>query len=183
MRPGAPSMNRSRNALRLSRASSGRGRWRRRRRAPTRSASCTPARSRRRSTLARCRWNPMATCCCSFATTIPDLATWQRDLLTIVDEEARYFIPQMETKIMNEGWASYWHHKIMSSLDLPQEVFLEFMVRHNQVICPQRPQPLSRRSWSGMTSKSASAADTPEGRAKMMVVRESDRDVASCAVS
>ena len=64
------------------------------------------------------------------------LAGWQRDVLTIVDEEARYFIPQIETKIMNEGWASYWHHKIMNSLGLPQDIHLEFLVRHNQVICP-----------------------------------------------
>ena len=65
-----------------------------------------------------------------------DLADWQRDVLTIVDEEARYFLPQIETKIMNEGWASHWHHRIMIDLDLPQEIQLEFMVRHNQVICP-----------------------------------------------
>jgi len=64
------------------------------------------------------------------------LADWQRDLLTIVDEEARYFVPQIETKIMNEGWASFWHHKIMNALDLPPELHMEFMVRHNQVICP-----------------------------------------------
>ena len=76
-----------------------------------------------------------------------DLADWQKDLLTIVDEETRYFLPQIETKIMNEGWASHWHHRIMTALDLPQEIFLEFMVRHNQVICPQsgRPQPLPCR--------------------------------------
>ena len=41
----------------------------------------------------------------------PDLTDWERDLLTIVDDEAQYFLPQIETKIMNEGWASYWHHK------------------------------------------------------------------------
>ena len=111
----------------------------------------------------------------------PDLATWQRDLLTIVDEEARYFIPQMETNIMNEGWASYWHHKIMSSLDLPQEIFLEFMVRHNQVICPHpgglNPYHVGFMVWHDI-EKRFGGADTPEGRAKMMVVRESDRDVA-----
>ena len=41
----------------------------------------------------------------------PYLAEWEKDLLTIVDEEAKYFIPKMETKIMNEGWASYWHQR------------------------------------------------------------------------
>jgi len=39
----------------------------------------------------------------------PFLQEWERDLLTIVHEEAQYFIPQIETKIMNEGWATYWH--------------------------------------------------------------------------
>ena len=49
---------------------------------------------------------PTRTCCSSSATTIRYLANWERDLLTIVHEEAQYFIPQIETKIMNEGWAS-----------------------------------------------------------------------------
>ena len=67
---------------------------------------------------------------------------------------------------MNEGWASHWHHRIMNALDLPQEIHLEFLVRHNQVICPHpgRPQPLPcRASWSGATSRSASAASRHEG--------------------
>ena len=58
----------------------------------------------------RRRSSPTKTCCCSSVTTIARWPDWQRDLLTIVDEEARYFIPQIETKIMNEGWASFWHH-------------------------------------------------------------------------
>ena len=36
----------------------------------------------------------------------PDLETWQRDVLHIVRAEQLYFLPQMQTKIMNEGWAS-----------------------------------------------------------------------------
>ena len=66
----------------------------------------------------------------------PFLAEWEKDLLTIVDEEAKYFIPMMETKIMNEGWASYWHKRILESLDLDQGLHLEFIVRHNQVVRP-----------------------------------------------
>lgn len=67
----------------------------------------------------------------------PDrLADWQKDLLTIGHEEAKYFIPQIDTKIMNEGWASYWHHRLLSALRLPTELQLEFIVKHNQVICP-----------------------------------------------
>ena len=66
----------------------------------------------------------------------PFLAEWERDLLTIVDEETKYFLPMMETKIMNEGWASYWHKKIVESLGLDQGLHLEFIVRHNQVLRP-----------------------------------------------
>ena len=51
----------------------------------------------------------------------PLLAEWEKDLLTIVHEEAQYFIPQIETKIMNEGWASFWHKRILETLDLPQD--------------------------------------------------------------
>jgi stage V sporulation protein R len=39
---------------------------------------------------------------------------WQRDILSIVREESYYFAPQAQTKIMNEGWATYWHTKIMT---------------------------------------------------------------------
>ena len=36
-----------------------------------------------------------------------ELEDWQRDILTMMREEMLYFWPQLETKIMNEGWASY----------------------------------------------------------------------------
>jgi stage V sporulation protein R len=35
-------------------------------------------------------------------------------VLSVIREEAYYFLPQMQTKIMNEGWASYWHSKLMT---------------------------------------------------------------------
>src|SRR5260370_41430868 len=51
------------------------------------------------------------------------LKNWQRDILSIVRDEAYYFAPQAQTKIMNEGWASYWHSTIMSQKALqPTEV-------------------------------------------------------------
>ena len=64
------------------------------------------------------------------------LQDWERDLLDIVREETQYFIPQMETKIMNEGWASFWHYTILNKLELPQSLQFEFLKRHNQVIKP-----------------------------------------------
>lgn len=65
-----------------------------------------------------------------------ELAEWEKNLLEIVREETRYFIPQIETKIMNEGWASYWHYKILQKLELPSSFYLEFIKRHNEVVRP-----------------------------------------------
>jgi stage V sporulation protein R len=47
------------------------------------------------------------------------LEPWQRDVLSMVRDEAYYFAPQGMTKIMNEGWASYWHSKLMTDHLLP----------------------------------------------------------------
>ena len=129
----------------------------------------------------------------------PYLPEWKRDVLNIVASQTRYFMPQMETKIMNEGWASYWHHRILRELNLPQGMHLEFLVKHNQVL---RPHPGSinpyhlgfilwhdiERRWNeGQTGREWSddrpktdiskvdENDTP-GRKKIFEVRESDRD-------
>ena len=40
-----------------------------------------------------------------------NMPPWKRDILEIIHMEAEYFIPQMQTKIMNEGWASFWHYR------------------------------------------------------------------------
>jgi stage V sporulation protein R len=42
------------------------------------------------------------------------LRPWQVDVLSIIRDEAYYFAPQGQTKIMNEGWATYWHSTIMT---------------------------------------------------------------------
>jgi stage V sporulation protein R len=42
------------------------------------------------------------------------ITRWQRILMEIVLKEAEYFIPQRMTKIMNEGWATYWHSRLMT---------------------------------------------------------------------
>ncbi|MDH3623975.1 MAG: SpoVR family protein [Myxococcales bacterium] len=42
------------------------------------------------------------------------LERWERECLAVVRAEAYYFLPQMQTKIMNEGWASYWHSRLMT---------------------------------------------------------------------
>jgi len=70
----------------------------------------------------------------------PILEEWQRDLLLIVEEEAHYFMPQIRTKIMNEGWASYWHYRLMHELELPSSMHIPFLKTHNEVV---RPHPAS----------------------------------------
>ncbi len=42
------------------------------------------------------------------------LERWESEILAAMREEAYYFVPQMQTKIMNEGWASYFHSKLMT---------------------------------------------------------------------
>ena len=44
------------------------------------------------------------------------LMEWQRDILSVIRSQSLYFMPQRRTKIMNEGWATYWHMKIMERL-------------------------------------------------------------------
>jgi stage V sporulation protein R len=118
----------------------------------------------------------------------PYLAEWEKDLLTIVHEEARYFIPQIETKIMNEGWASFWHKRILDALELPQEIHLEFLVRHNQVVRPipggLNPYHLGLKMWEDI--ERCGDRSTPEerenlspgktGRHLLFETREVDRD-------
>jgi stage V sporulation protein R len=62
--------------------------------------------------------------------------SWEQDIINIVRDESHYFIPQIKTKIMNEGWASFWHYKIMNDLNLSQDLHIPFLKTHNQVIRP-----------------------------------------------
>ncbi len=119
----------------------------------------------------------------------PHLADWEKDLLTTVHEQAQYFVPQIETKIMNEGWASFWHKKILESLDLPQELHLEFIVRHTQVLRPSpgslNPYHVGMKVWEDIEKRWNNP--TPEeietfgprkknGMDKLFEVREVERD-------
>ena len=61
---------------------------------------------------------------------------WEIDIIEIVRDESEYFIPQIKTKILNEGWASFWHYKILNELDIPQKFHIPFIKSHNQVIRP-----------------------------------------------
>jgi stage V sporulation protein R len=59
------------------------------------------------------------------------LTTWQQDIMAIVREEAYYFAPQGMTKIMNEGWASYWHSKLMTERIMNDAEIIDFADRHS----------------------------------------------------
>jgi stage V sporulation protein R len=54
------------------------------------------------------------------------LEGWQRDLLEVVRDEAYYFSPQAMTKIMNEGWATYWHSKILTEKALNSAEIIDY---------------------------------------------------------
>lgn len=102
-----------------------------------------------------------------------NLVDWERDLINIVRQETMYFIPQLETKIMNEGWASYWHYQLLKQLDLPQGLHLEFLKRHNLVVCPHQgrinPYFIGFKMFEYL-------AKQPGGREKIMAIRSEDRD-------
>ena len=66
----------------------------------------------------------------------PNLPDWKQDIIDIIRDSASYFRPQIQTKIMNEGWASYWHYTMCHELNLPAEWHLPFIKTHNQVIRP-----------------------------------------------
>ena len=65
-----------------------------------------------------------------------ELDDWERDIIEIIRDESYYFMPQIRTKIMNEGWACFWHFKILNELDLPQKYHIPFLKSHNQVVRP-----------------------------------------------
>src|SRR5947209_6164913 len=120
----------------------------------------------------------------------PTLADWQRDVMAMVHEEMEYFVPQMQTKVMNDGFASYWHARIMRELDLPDEEMLEFAELHAGVVSPQKGQlnpyylgykifeDIERR-WDNPTEEEREKFGRTggEGRAKIFEVRELDNDV------
>lgn len=97
---------------------------------------------------------------------------WEKDILAIVREEAQYFLPQIETKIMNEGWASFWHYSIMNKLELPQNMHMEFLKRHNEVIRPLKssinPYYIGFKIFESLNEK--------YGQEKIFEIRETERD-------
>lgn len=119
----------------------------------------------------------------------PNLEEWQRDVLTILRDEMLYFWPQMETKIMNEGWASYWHIRILREMDLTPEETIEFAKLNSAVVQPSRnslnPYYLGLKIFEDIEERWNKPSEEEkeklgrtggQGRAKMFEVRELDSD-------
>ena len=68
------------------------------------------------------------------------LKNWQRDILSIIREEAYYFLPQGQTKIMNEGWATYWHSRIMTEKVLKDSEVIDYADHHSGTVGGSRLQ-------------------------------------------
>ena len=71
------------------------------------------------------------------------LRDWQHDILAIIRDEAYYFAPQGQTKIMNEGWASYWHTFLMTRHGLSDSEVIDYADHHSGTVMmtPQRINP------------------------------------------
>ncbi|MCB0123081.1 MAG: SpoVR family protein, partial [Caldilineaceae bacterium] len=71
------------------------------------------------------------------------LEPWQQDVLAIVREEAYYFAPQRQTKILNEGWASYFHSYIMTRYALETGELIDYADHHSGTLAtsPGRLNP------------------------------------------
>jgi stage V sporulation protein R len=76
----------------------------------------------------------------------PKLEPWQRELARIVRKIAQYFYPQRQTQVMNEGWATFWHHRLINDMydarQIDQGILLECLHSHTNVI--------RQREYSGL---------------------------------
>jgi stage V sporulation protein R len=67
----------------------------------------------------------------------PEMEDWERDIFLAVREESFYFHPVFSCNIMNEGWASYWHAKLLREASfLPNELYVDAMKAHSDVVRP-----------------------------------------------
>ncbi|MBV8033428.1 MAG: SpoVR family protein, partial [Betaproteobacteria bacterium] len=67
----------------------------------------------------------------------PELEQWERDIFLMVRAESLYFYPVFACQIMNEGWASYWHARLLREADfLPQPLYLSALKAHSDVVRP-----------------------------------------------
>lgn len=117
-----------------------------------------------------------------------ELEEWQRDILTMMREEMLYFWPQLETKIMNEGWATYWHQRILREMDLTTDEAIEFSALNANVIQPSKttinPYFLGLKIFEDIEQRYNEPTDEMKkqgvkpnsGREKIFEVREIESD-------
>jgi stage V sporulation protein R len=81
----------------------------------------------------------------------PLLEPWQREVVRIVRKVAQYFYPQRQTQVMNEGWATFWHHTLLNTMYddgyLSDGVMIEWLKSHTNVIFQP---PVGHRAYSGL---------------------------------
>lgn len=118
-----------------------------------------------------------------------ELSDWQRDILTMMREEMLYFWPQLETKIMNEGWASFWHQRILREMDLTSGEALEFAKLNAGVVQPSRTginpyylglkifEDIEERYNNPTEEMKCRGVQPGSGREKMFEVREIESDI------
>lgn len=119
----------------------------------------------------------------------PILEEWERDILSVLRDEMLYFWPQIETKIMNEGWATYWHLRIMRELDLDESETVEFAKMHSGVVLPSKtsinPYHIGLAIWEDIEKRWDNPTEEErekygrepgQGRRKMYEVRETESD-------
>ena len=103
-----------------------------------------------------------------------ELEDWERDLVQMVREEMLYLWPQIRTKIMNEGWATFWHARLMRILDLDDEDITNFARLHSSVLQSPRvginPYLVGFRLWERIAEV--------EGLDALWLIREVEDDVA-----
>jgi len=81
----------------------------------------------------------------------PLLEPWQREIVRIVRKVSQYFYPQRQTQVMNEGWATFWHHRLLNQMYddgwLTDGVMIEWLKSHTNVVY----QPgVGQRGYSGL---------------------------------
>ena len=118
-----------------------------------------------------------------------ELEEWQRDILTMMREEMLYFWPQLETKIMNEGWASFWHQRILREMDLTSDEAIEFAKLNAGVVQPSKTsinpyylglkifEDIEERYNNPTAQMKKDGVEPGSGREKMFEVREIESDI------
>ena len=120
----------------------------------------------------------------------PVLEDWQRDIIAMLHDEMEYFVPQMQTKIMNEGFASIMHSRIMREMNLSTSDHLEFAELHAGVVSPHKGQlnpyylgykifeDIEKR-WDNPTkdAREMFGRSGGQGWEKVMEVRELENDI------